>query len=102
MKTLRIIAGIYLVACFIGAILLLTSTKGNPFLAYYIFINGLIILVGFLFERGRYQPKNTPGQDWHKTGEKFIDTTTGQLTEVHYNAKTGERDYRVTDLHWKG
>jgi len=58
-------------------------------------IEGALLIVGIVFERGRYRPevKSEEGP-WNRTGEKFIDPTTGKQMEVVYNPETGERDYR--------
>jgi len=56
---------------------------------------GLLFVAAVLFERWRYT-KNfvKKGGQWQPTGERFTDPTTGVLTEVYYNAQTGQRDYR--------
>ena len=60
-------------------------------------IFGALILAGTLLEqtyRSRRNGKNAP---WQDTGERFIDPTSGVLTQVRYNAKTGERSYEPVD-----
>jgi uncharacterized protein (DUF58 family) len=55
---------------------------------------GVIVLIGTLFEQWRYRPieKKSPG-DWQRTGEQFIDPSTGQPVEVMFDPRTGERRY---------
>ena len=58
------------------------------------FMIGAIVLVAVIFESSHYRPKvdrGAPG--WEKTGERFIDPTSGKLLEVRYNPENGERDY---------
>jgi len=62
-------------------------------LVFYLCVNGAIVIAALLFERGRYQPKITPGGRWEETGERFIDPSTGQLMKVRYDPHTGARDY---------
>jgi len=58
---------------------------------------GLLFLFGALFERWRYVKNvSRASAGWQPTGERFTDPTTGVLTEVFYNAQTGQRDYRET------
>ena len=58
------------------------------------FIIGVIMLIGTLFERWRYrhieEPLNGP---WQRTGEQFIDPSTGDPVEVMFDPGTGERRY---------
>jgi hypothetical protein len=53
---------------------------------------GALFVAGTIFER-RYRPKVTAPGGFEKTGERFIDPTTGKLTDVTYNPQTGEREY---------
>jgi len=76
-----------------GAALAAVAPKVWP-VSVELFVFGVLILVGLFFERhyrgrsARASGNSTP------TGERFIDPTTGKLTEVLYNAQTGERTYR--------
>jgi hypothetical protein len=55
---------------------------------------GVIVLVGTLFERWRYRRiEEPPKGDWHRTGEQFIDPSTGDPVEVLFDPRTGERRY---------
>lgn len=57
------------------------------------FIIGALLLVGTVFEARRYRPKPRAMAEWETTGERFVDPTSGKLTEVRYNPQTGEREY---------
>jgi hypothetical protein len=57
---------------------------------------GLLILGSLAFE-GRYRNRKNGDERWQKTGERFEDPTTGELTEVRYNPQTGERAYVPAD-----
>lgn len=89
-----ILAGLFL----IGSGGLLWATGLPWLLAGYLAGTGLLLIVGLLIERSRYRPRldHSRGQ-FAPTGERFYDPTTGQLTEVYYNAATGQRDYRPVD-----
>jgi len=61
--------------------------------AVELFLGGAIILFAVFFEARRYRAKVSAAGQWQPTGERFVDPTTGKLTEVRYNPKTGERKY---------
>jgi hypothetical protein len=55
---------------------------------------GVIVLIGTLFERWRYRRiEEPPTGDWQRTGEQFIDPSTGHAVEVMFDPRTGERRY---------
>lgn len=55
---------------------------------------GVIVLIGTLFERWRYRHiEEPPKGDWQRTGERFIDPSTGDPVEVMFDPRTGERRY---------
>jgi hypothetical protein len=55
---------------------------------------GVIVLIGTLFERWRYRHIEEPPEgDWHRTGEQFIDPSSGDPVEVMFDPRTGERRY---------
>ena len=55
---------------------------------------GAIVLIGTLFERWRYRNIEEPGKgNWQRTGEQFIDPSTGDPVEVMFDPGTGERRY---------
>jgi hypothetical protein len=57
-------------------------------------IFGVLILIGTFLE-GRYRSSRAGGATWQPTGERFVDPSTGALTEVTYNPQTGERSYET-------
>lgn len=93
---LRVIVLVYGLLCVCGAIVVLLLTRSTPWFAVYLAVNGSLVVIAVLFERRRYRPRtdSTLGA-WQRTGERFIDPTSGQLMEVFYNRTTGERDYRT-------
>jgi hypothetical protein len=55
---------------------------------------GVIVLIGTLFERWRYRHiEESPTDHWQRTGEQFIDPSTGDPVEVMFDPRTGERRY---------
>jgi hypothetical protein len=54
-----------------------------------------ILLVGLLIERWRYQKLSaaSPGPDWQRTDERFVDPETGKVVTVYFHPPTGERRY---------
>ena len=59
-----------------------------------IYILGVIVLIGTLFERWRYRRiEEPPNGDWQRTDEQFIDPSTGDPVEVMFDPRTGERRY---------
>jgi hypothetical protein len=58
-------------------------------------IFGALVLIGTLLE-AHYTARRA-GPAWQKTGERFVDPTTGKLTEVRYDPETGERAYESLD-----
>ena len=55
-----------------------------------------LILIWLVFRSGGYkrQPLDAPpGKDWNFTGERFVDPQSGELVEVWYRPRTGERAY---------
>ena len=56
----------------------------------------VLLLIWFFFRKGGYKrhPLDAPpGQDWRFTGERFLDPPTGEMLEVWYCPRTGERAY---------
>jgi len=86
----------YGVLAIIGAIVLAAIGVGAGII-FYVFIQGAIVIVALLFERGRYQPTVTPDGPWQDTEERFVDPSTGKLMKVRFNPKTGSRDYVPVD-----
>jgi hypothetical protein len=57
-----------------------------------------VLTGGVAFERWRYVRSLTSLEGrWQRTGDRFVDPTTYQLTDVYYNPDTGERDYRPAE-----
>ena len=55
---------------------------------------GVMVLIGTLFERWRYRNiEEPPKGHWERTGEQFIDPSTGDPVEVMFDPGTGERRY---------
>jgi hypothetical protein len=55
---------------------------------------GIILLVGTLFERVRYKPVlEAKPESAVRTGERFVDETTGKPVTVYIDPVTGERSY---------
>ena len=55
---------------------------------------GIILLVGTLFERVRYKPVlEVKPESAVRTGERFVDETTGKPITVYIDPVTGERSY---------
>jgi hypothetical protein len=53
---------------------------------------GAVTVLGVLLEARRYRGgKRSSG--WQPTSERFVDPTSGRLTEVRYDPSTGERQY---------
>ncbi|MGH7736735.1 MAG: hypothetical protein ACREMP_02515 [Candidatus Tyrphobacter sp.] len=89
LRAVVILLGIVFIAG--GAVVFHSGGEAWP-VSIYLFVVGALILIGTIFER-RYRPKLKSGGDWQATGERFVDPTTGKLTEVRYDPKTGERRY---------
>ncbi len=60
-------------------------------------IFGAVILIWFFFRSGGYKrhPLDAPprGPGWSLTAERFRDPQSGEMLEVWYCARTGERAY---------
>jgi hypothetical protein len=55
-----------------------------------------LFLIWFFFRTGGYKRRPLdapPGGDWSFTGERFLDPPSGEMLEVWYRPKTGERAY---------
>ena len=74
-----------------AGVLLLFAQPAN---AFPLLVFGTLLTLGTVFERWRYkQPKTAAAARGVATGERYIDTETGALMEVWYDAATGERSY---------
>jgi hypothetical protein len=55
-----------------------------------------LFLIWFFFRKGGYKRRPLdapPGGDWRFTGERFLDPPSGEMLEVWYSPRTGERAY---------
>ena len=82
----------YGVLAIVGAIALAAAGLGTA-VAFYLLVQGVVVIAALLFERGRYRPPVTPGGGWQDTDERFVDPSTGILMKVRYNPQTGAREY---------
>ena len=89
---LRIVVILIGAALIAGGFFVLAQGPDSLGSACGLFIVGALFIAGTIFER-RYRPKPAPSASWEKTGERFVDPTTGKMTEVRYNPQTGEREY---------
>jgi hypothetical protein len=86
------VAGLGAVLLAGSVVLLIVAPQAWPG-ALELDIFGLLILGSLALERRYRGLRAASGGDWEKTGERFVDPTSGELTEVQYNAATGERAY---------
>jgi hypothetical protein len=96
MKYLRIILVVYALASIVGALFLIIELS-NFLYALYLLISAAVAIAGSVFESKRYKPESNQEEGWQKTGERFVDDSSGKLMEVYYNPKTGERSYREVE-----
>jgi hypothetical protein len=55
-----------------------------------------LFLIWFFSRKGGYKRRPLdapPGPDWRFTGERFLDPPSGEVLEVWYSPRTGERAY---------
>lgn len=79
-----------LLLCLIGTVAVLVGHHGALPLAAW---SGVIAAAVWL-ERWRYRNRAAvEGDDWQPTDERFVDPASGQLMQVFYNPRTGERRY---------
>jgi hypothetical protein len=63
-------------------------------LAIYLAVGGAVLAGSIVLERRGYRPRVDQARGrWQRTGERFVDPSSGRLVEVRYNPDTGERDY---------
>jgi hypothetical protein len=63
-------------------------------LAIYLLIGGAVLAGSIVLERRGYRPRVDHARGrWQRTGERFVDPSSGRLVEVRYNPDTGEREY---------
>lgn len=80
---------------FVGTvILLLYGVGGYTSLLVWVAVQGAIVLIALLAERGRYHTRSSGAEpSWQRTAERFQDPSTSQWLVVEYNPTTGERRY---------
>lgn len=81
----------------IGAVM--AARRHLAMLSLELIVGGLVLVGALAFERWRYKPavKERLGPNWHRTGERFVDPTTGEPLEVYFDPVTGERRYVQAD-----
>ncbi len=90
----KLVLGLALLMLGIGLLLLFVQ----PANAFPLLVFGTLLTFGTVFERWRYKAAKAPhAARGAPTGERFIDTETGELMEVYYDATTGERSYVRVD-----
>jgi len=67
-------------------------------IAFAIWCGGLllVVLIWALFRNGGYKrtPLDAPpGPDWQKSDERFVDPSSGEVLDVWFQPKSGERAY---------
>jgi hypothetical protein len=63
-------------------------------LAIYLLVGGAVLAGSIVLERRGYRPRVDQARGrWQRTGERFVDPSSGRLVEVRYNPDTGEREY---------
>jgi len=86
-----IVLGLGGLAVAAGALLIAAGARGAGINLVCI---GAVIVLGTVFERWRYRNAAPPaGASWERTGERFVDPTTGDTMEVYYDRASGERRY---------
>lgn len=81
-------------ACILGAIVIAAAVPQLWPAGLELILFGLLIVAGILFERHYRGGKPAATAQMQHTGERFIDPTSGKLTEVYYDPKTGQRIYK--------
>ncbi len=90
---LRALVALFGVLLLIGGFLTLSRAPFAWPAAVELFFGGGLLLFAIAFEARRYRAKTASSGRWETTGERFVDPTTGKLTEVRYNPQSGERKY---------
>ena len=82
-------------AALLGLAIFLATAGGRIGPALWLTAVGAMMIIGILFERGRYKPAtpSKPGHGWVATDERFVDPQSGETVTVYYQPSTGERRY---------
>lgn len=90
-----VLRGVLLVlACGLLGVGLVLMRRGPPWPGLPATIWGAVLVAALLCERWRYRHiAHPPAGNWHRTGERFEDPETGQVVEVLYDPRSGERRY---------
>jgi hypothetical protein len=89
LRTVVIVAAAILTCAGIGLIAWGVHVPG-----WQALVTGVVVLIGTLLERWRYRRiEEPPKGQWQRTGEKFLDPSTGDPIEVMFDPRTGERRY---------
>ena len=86
----RAVLGLGVLALLVGLMLVglgLSAAGGLQLI-----VLGAVVLLGVTLEARRYRGRAGLGR-WEATSERFVDPSTGRLTEVQYDPSTGERRY---------
>jgi hypothetical protein len=89
----RWLIGLSIFAVVVTGALVLAGAGRSSVVFAWIGVQGAIVLIAVVAERGRYQPATTASEGWVRTEERFRDPTSGDLLEVEFNPTTGERRY---------
>jgi hypothetical protein len=81
-----------LAALALGALCLIVGADPP---AFTLLIWGAILLAAIVYERFRYKPlaPASPGADWQRTSERFVDPDSGKTVTVYLQPGSGERQY---------
>ena len=72
----------------------LALVASNVLPGWWLLFNSTVLGLALLFERRGYHPQAPAGATLRPSGERFLDPTTGDLTEVWEDPATGAREYR--------
>lgn len=88
--------------CLTLALVLIALGAAPLIVVAYLLVNGIGVTTAVLVERRGYRPRIDRDRGrWERTGERFIDPSSGHLIEVLYNPQTGQRDYVDTERETK-
>ena len=90
-KALLIVVALVLL---IGLAMVLSGNpEGRPLTIW-----GGLMMLAVLVERWRYRTaQGALDAEWQPTEERFVDPESGQLLQVYYKPRTGERRYERVD-----